>query len=96
MKILQKQKRHMETQLLEVQGNLVKVPGQFQKCKKQNENLRKKISYWKSRTLKFEKQYSKKHIREKLSFKIKELKQVIKYKENKKSLLKQKILKTKS
>ena len=86
----------METQLLEVQGNLVKVPGQFQKCKKQNENLRKKISYWKSRTLKFENQYSKKHIKEKLSFKIKELKQVIKYKENQKSLLKQKILKTKS
>ena len=96
MKILQKQKKHMETQLLEVQGNLVKVPGQFQKCKKQNENLRKKISYWKSRTLKFENQYSKKHIREKLSFKIKELKQVIKDKENQKSLLKQKILKTKS
>ena len=86
----------METHLLEVQRNLVEVPDQFQKCKKQNENLRKKISHWKSRTLKFENQYSKKHIREKLSFKIKELKQVIKYRENKKSLLRKKILKTKS
>ena len=74
----------METHLLEVQRNLVEVPDQFQKCKKQNENLRKKISYWKSRTLKFENQYSKKHMREKLFFKIKELKQVIKYRENKK------------
>ena len=33
-----KGKKHLETQLLEVQGN----PDQFQKCKKQNDNLTKK------------------------------------------------------
>ena len=38
MKILKKGKKHLETQLLEVQGN----PDQFQKCKKQNDNLTKK------------------------------------------------------
>ena len=32
----------METQLLEVHRNLVEVPDQFQKCKKQNDNLTKK------------------------------------------------------
>ena len=32
----------MGTQLLEVHGNLVEVPDQFQKCKKQNENLTNK------------------------------------------------------
>ena len=34
-----KKKKDIETQLLEVQENLVEVPDQFQKSKKQNENL---------------------------------------------------------
>ena len=33
-----KEKKHMETQLFEVQEN----PDQFQKCKRQNDNLTKK------------------------------------------------------
>ena len=76
---------------MEVQGNLVEVQDQFQKYKKGNENLRKKVSYWRNRTLKLENRSSEKHIKEKLSFKIKELEQVIKYIENEKSLLKKKI-----
>ena len=86
-----KEKKHIETQPLEVQGNLVEVQDQFQKYKKGNENLRKKVSYWRNRTLKLENRSSEKHIKEKLSFKIKELEQVIKYMENEKSLLKEKI-----
>ena len=88
-----KEKRHIETQLLEVQGNLVEVQDQFQKYKKENENLRKKVSYWKNRTLKLENQSSEKHsyIKEKLSFKIKELEQIIKFIENENNVLKQKI-----
>ena len=42
MKVLQKKKNHIETQLLEVQGNFVEVQDQFQKYKKENKNLRKK------------------------------------------------------
>ena len=76
---------------MEVQGNLVEVQDQFQKYKKGNENLRKKVSYWRNRTLKLENRSSEKHIKEKLSFKIKELELVIKYIENEKSLLKKKI-----
>ena len=92
MKILQKKKNHIETQLLEIQGNLVEVQDQFQKYKKENKNLRKKVSYWKNRTLKLENQCSEKHssIKEKLSFKIKELEQITKCMENEKNLLKEK------
>ena len=36
-----KEKKDMETQLLEVQENLVEVLEQFQKCKKQNDNSTK-------------------------------------------------------
>ena len=43
----------METQLLEVHRNLVKVPDQFQKCKKQNDNLTKK-KLFQNRTPKLE------------------------------------------
>ena len=89
-----KEKKHIETQLLEVQGNLVEVQDQFQeyrKEKKENEKLRKKVSYWKNRTLKLENRSSEKHIKEKLSFQTKELEQVIKYMDNEKSLLKEKI-----
>ena len=76
---------------MKVQGNLVEVQDQFEKYKKENENLRKKVSYWKNRTLKLENRSSEKHIKDKVSFKIKELEQVIKYMENEKSLLKEKI-----
>ena len=89
---IKKEKKYLETQLLEVQGNLLEVQDQFQKYKKENENLRKKISYWKNRTLKLENQSSEKHIKEIMSLKIKELKQVIKYMENEKCLLKEKIV----
>ena len=78
---------------MEVQGNLVEVQDQFQKYKKENENLRKKVSYWKNTTLKLENQSSEKdsYIKEKLSFKIKELEQIIKFIENENNVLKQKI-----
>ena len=81
----------MESQLCAGPGKLVQLQDQFQKCKTQNENLRKKKRYWKNSTLKLENHSSEKHIKEKLSFKIKELEQVIKYRENKKSLVKEKI-----
>ena len=58
----------METQLLKVQGNL----DQFQKCKKQNDKLTKKKVIGKQE-FKIQKQFPDKHIREKLSLKIKEL-----------------------
>ena len=89
---IKKEKKYLETQLLEVQGNLLEVQDQFRKYKKENENLRKKISYWKNRTLKLENQSSEKHIKEITSLKIKELKQVIKYMESEKCLLKEKIV----
>ena len=78
----------METQLLEVQENLVEVPDQFQKSKKQNETLTKVIAKQNS---KIGKQSCEKHIKEKLSYKIKELEQLIKYSQIKNSLLKEKI-----
>ena len=81
----------MESQLCAGPGKLVQFQDQFQKCKTQNENLKKKKRYWKNSTLKLENHSSEKHIKEKLSFKIKELEQVIKYRENKKSLVKEKI-----
>ena len=78
----------MQTQLLEINGNLLEVPDQFQKCKKQNDKKKKKKVIAKQNS-KIGKQSSEKHIKEKLSFNIKELEQVIKYREIKKSLLKE-------
>ena len=57
---IKKEKKDMESQLLEVQGNIVEVQHQFLKYKKENENLRKKRSYWKNRTLKLENKSSEK------------------------------------
>ena len=62
----------MGTQLLEVQENLVQVPDQFQKCKKQKENLTNKKLLQK-RTPKLENNLLKNIF--------KELEQVIKYRE---------------
>ena len=62
----------METQLLEVQENLVEVPDQFQKCKKQKENLTNK-KLLQNRTTKLENNLLKNIF--------KELEQVIKYRE---------------
>ena len=91
MKILQKRKSIWKASCVKYWENLYNFQDQFQKCKTQNENLRKKIRYWKNSTLKLENHSSEKHIKEKLSFKIKELEQVIKYRKNKKSLVKEKI-----
>ena len=57
---IKKEKKDMESQLLEVQRNIVEVQHQFLKYKKENENLRKKRSYWKNRTLKLENKSSEK------------------------------------
>ena len=62
----------------------------FRNAKKENDNLTKKKVIPKQDS-KPRTQSSQKHIKEKLSFNIKELEQVIKYREIKKSLLKEKI-----